>query len=265
MYVDHEYHQETLKNRKILYQILKAARNHKDYQNLCKLEGDTLTIKGRHYTVKSIGHLPAELNGFHVSSKSDDKTYVFFGELNPFSNFHPTPLTHENTLYKTSEHFIQFKKAKHYRDLDIAMKIISTDSALDTKWLGHKLKNPKEVKELNEIAKEMCYPGIKAKFQQSTPPLLLLHSTKKQTLVEASFDTTWGTGVPLRDLNCLNKKHWKNVGILGEILMEIRKESHSFLGDITSQNNDLQPDNLDMTNPNTKDAGLKMDMTNQNA
>ena len=77
IYVDHEYDQETLKNRKILYPILKAARKHKDYQNLCKLEGDTLTIKGKRYTVNSIGDLPTELNGFHVSSKRDDKTYAF--------------------------------------------------------------------------------------------------------------------------------------------------------------------------------------------
>ena len=106
IYVDHEYDQETLKNRKTLYPILKAARKDKDYQNLCKLEGDTLTIKGKHYTVNSICDLPTELNGFHVSSKSDDKTYAFFGELNPFSNFHSSPFTINNTGYKTSEHFI---------------------------------------------------------------------------------------------------------------------------------------------------------------
>ena len=265
IFVDYDYDQETLKNRKILYPILKAARKYKDYENLCKLEGDTLTLKGKCFTVNSISELPTDLNGFHVSSKSDNKTYAFFGELNPFSNFHPSPFTVDNTHYKMSEHFIQSEKAKHYGDEHMANKIISTDSALDAKRLGYKLKKPKEVREWSEIAKEMCYPGIKAKFHQNTPLLLLLQSTDKQTLVEASHDNVWGTGIPLRDINCLNRKHWKNIGILGEILMDIRKESLHSSSNIMSQNSKDPSITQDMTDPNIKVSRLNQDMTDQNA
>ena len=265
IFVDYDYDQETLKNRKILYPILKAARKYKDYENLCKLEGDTLTLKGKCFTVNSISELPTDLNGFHVSSKSDNKTYAFFGELNPFSNFHPSPFTVDNTHYKLSEHFIQSEKAKHYGDEHMANKIISTDSALDAKRLGYKLKKPKEVREWSEIAKEMCYPGIKAKFHQNTPLLLLLQSTDKQTLVEASHDNVWGTGIPLRDINCLNRKHWKNIGILGEILMDIRKESLHSSSNIMSQNSKDPSITQDMTDPNIKVSRLNQDMTDQNA
>ena len=93
----------------------------------------------------------------------------------------------------------------------MANKIISTDNALDAKRLGHKLRKPKEIKEWSEIAKEMCYPGIKAKFHQNAPLLQLLLSTDKQTFVEASYDSTWGTGIPLCDQNCLNRKHCNNL------------------------------------------------------
>ena len=179
IFVDYDYHHETLKNRKILYPILKAARKHKDYENLCKLEGDTLTLKGKHYTVNTIGDLPADLNGFRVSSKSDDKTYAFFGELNPFSNFHPSPFIVDNIRYKTSEHYIQSEKAKHYGDEQLANIIISTDRALDAKRLGHKVKKPKEVMEWSEIAKKMCYPRIKAKF---------CHTMKNEGMV---INDTW--------------------------------------------------------------------------
>ena len=265
VFVDYDYDQETLKNRKILYPILKAARKHKDYKNLCKLEGETLTLKGKRYTVNSISELPTDLNGFHVSSKSDKKTYAFFGELNPFSNFHPSPFTVDNTQYKTSEHFIQSEKEKHYGDEHMANKIITTDSALDAKRLGHKLKKPKEVREWSEIAKEMCHPGIKAKFVQNTPLLLLLQSTEEQTLVEASHDNVWGTGIPLSDTNCLNRKHWKNIGILGEILMDIRKESLHSPSNITSSNSEDPNIIQDMTNPNLKVSRLNQDMTDQNA
>ena len=265
VYVDYDYDHETLKNRKILYPILKAARKHKDYKNLCKLEGDTLTLKGKRYTVNSISELPSDLNGFHVSSKSDNKTYAFFGELNPFSNFHPSPFTVNNIEYKTSEHFIQSEKAKHYGDDHLAKKIISAESALDAKRLGYKLKKPKEVREWNEIAKEMCYPEIKAKFHQNTALLLLLQSTEKQTLVEASHDNVWGTGVSLSDTNSLNRKHWKNIGILGEILMDIRRESLHSQRHITSPNSDNPKITQNMTNPNPMAPSLNHDMTDQNA
>ena len=264
IYVDYDYDQVTLKNRKILYPILKAARKHKDYENLCKLEGDTLTIKGKRYTVDTISELPIELNGFHVSSKSDNKTYAFFGELNPFSNFHPSPFTVDNTLYKTSEHYIQSEKAKHYGDEQMAIKIISSESALEAKRLGHKIKKPKEVKDWHEIAKEMCLPGIKAKSQQNPPLLLLLQSTDKQTLVESSYDNVWGTGIPLQDSNCLNRKYWKNIGILGEILMDIRGESLSPTSNIMNQNNKEPNNNHSRTDPNIMVSKLTQDMTNQN-
>ena len=265
VYVDYDYDHETLKNRKILYPILKVARKHKDYKNLCKLEGDTLTLKGKRYTVNSIGELPSDLNGFHVSSKSDNTTYAFFGELNPFSNFHPSPFTVNNIQYKTSEHFIQSEKAKHYGDERLANKIISAESALDAKRLGYKLKKPKEVREWNEIAKEMCYPGIKAKFHQNTALLLLLQSTEKQTLVEASHDNVWGTGVSLSDTNSLNRKYWKNIGLLGEILMDIGKESLHLQRHIMSPNSDNRKITQNMTNPNPMVPSLNQDMTDQNA
>ena len=80
------------------------------------MEGDVLTLKGKKCTTKNIGKLPAELNGFHMSSKWNNNTYDFFGELNPFSNFHPSPFTVGEITYKTSEHYIPAEKARHYFD-----------------------------------------------------------------------------------------------------------------------------------------------------
>ena len=100
IYVDYEYDQETIKNRKLLYPILKAARNLDGYKGMCKLKRDVLTLKGKRFTVRNISELPSELSGFHVSSKSDDDTYTFFGELNPFSNFHPSLFCLNNITYK---------------------------------------------------------------------------------------------------------------------------------------------------------------------
>ena len=149
--------------------------------------------------MNNIGDLPPELSGFHVSSKSNDDTYAFFRKLNPFSNFHQSPFPVNNISYKTSEHFIQSEKAKHYGDSKLELAILSCDTALDTKKLGHQINKRSDVKDWNEVAKEICTPGIREKFHQNANLLLLLLSTNNQTLVEASHDSVWGTGIPLRD------------------------------------------------------------------
>ena len=250
IFVDHEYDQETIKNRKLLYPILRAARNIEGYKGMCKLERDVLTLKGKKFTVRNIGDLPTELSGFHVSSKSDDNTYAFFGELNPFSNFHHSPFKLNNITYSTSEHYIQAEKAKHYGDSEMEIAILGCATALEAKRMGHQIDKPNDAPDWKNVAKEICSPGIKEKFLQNTNLMLLLLSTNNQTLVEASHDTTWGTGVPLRDDLCLEKSKWKNIGILGEILMELRSSYQSSDADISSQNSVNSQEKLAMTNPN---------------
>ena len=260
IFVDYEYDQETIKNRKMLFPILKAARNTEGYKGMCKLERDILTLKGKRYTVRNIGELPTELSGFHVSSKSDDDTYAFFGELNPFSNFHPSPFKLNNITYNTSEHYIQSEKAKYYGDSNLEIAILSCDTALEAKKMGHQIIKPKDMIEWKEVAKEICAPGIKEKFHQNTNLRLLLLSTNNQTLVEASHDSIWGTGIPLRDEKCLEKCEWKNTGILGEILMDLRSSYQTSGTDISDQNTPHPCEQLSMTVQNT----AVTDMTNQN-
>ena len=263
IYVDYEYDQETIKNRKLLYPILKAARNLDGYKGMCKLKRDVLTLKGKRFTVRNISELPSELSGFHVSSKSDDDTYTFFGELNPFSNFHPSPFCLNNITYKTSEHFIQSEKAKHYGDSNTEIAILSCETSLEAKRMGSQITKPKETTEWKEVAKEICAPGIMEKFRQNTNLLLLLLSTNNQTLAEASLDSTWGTGIPLRNEKCLENSEWKNTGILGEILMELRSSYQNTGTDISDQNTLKSPVESSMTNQNINDSAASS-MTNQN-
>ena len=54
--------------------------------------------------------------------------------------------------------------------------------------------------------------------------------TGTKTLIEASFNDDWGTGVPLGHGDCLNTAKWKTEGILGCILMKIQEE-------VTNSNN----------------------------
>ena len=263
VFVDYEYDQETIRNRKLLYPILRVARNTEGYKGMCKLERDVLTLKGKRYTMRNISELPSELSGFHVSSKSNDDTYAFFGELNPFSNFHPSPFKLNNITYNTSKHFIQSEKAKHYGDTNMELAILSCETALEAKKMGHQITMSKDTMEWKEVTKEICAPGIREKFQQNTNLMLLLLSTNHQTLVEASHDTTWGTGISLRDEKCLEKSEWKNTGILGEILMELRSHYQTTGTDILNQNTLNPQEEMSMTHQNIP-TSIATDMTNQN-
>ena len=49
----------------------------------------------------------------------------------------------------------------------------------------------------------------------------MLLSTCGKEIVEATYDTMWGTGVPLQHKDCVDKKEWKQVGLLGSILMKV--------------------------------------------
>ena len=68
--------------------------------------------------------------------------------------------------------------------------------------------------EWKEVAKEICAPGIKEKFHQNTNLRLLLLSTNNQTLVEASHDSVWGTGIPLQDEKVFRKMWMEKHGNL---------------------------------------------------
>ena len=103
IYADKEYTAETERRRRS-----------------SKLEGDTLVIKSQRYTVNDLHKLPAKLSGFNVTSTSDDNSLACFGELNPFSNFHPCTFVVGSILYNCSEQYIQHRKALYFGDTDSA-------------------------------------------------------------------------------------------------------------------------------------------------
>ena len=223
IYLDREYNPETENNRRILRPILRKARSLESYKKKCKMEGDQLIIKGKTYTVDNLSDLPEEINGFNSTSKTDGETLGFFGELNPLSNFHRCKFQVENTTYHSTEQYIQHKKATYFKDNKVARKIMEASTPYECMLLSKEIENA-DHNCWNDIAKERCYPGIAAKFVQNPNLGNMLKNTGNLFLIESSFNSTWGTGVPLHRDDCLNKNNWTSTGILGELLMDIRKE-----------------------------------------
>ena len=203
VFVDRQYCEETENNRCLLRPILKYAQSMDEYARKCKLEHDTLIIKGLHYTVQTLHKLPANLSGFHVSSRSNNDTLCFFGELSPFSNFHDCPIEVENETFHSSEQYIQLQKARYFKDDQLAEEIKNSETALQCKKLGREVLNYNAEK-WSEVAEEQCYTGILAKFEQNLELKQMLLSTLEKTIGEGSPDLLWGTGVHLRTKFCLD-------------------------------------------------------------
>ena len=114
VFVDREYCVKTEKEHQYLRPILKKARKFEDLRGSCRMDGSTLVIQGKKYTRTNVHQLPEKISGFNCTSKSDDETICFFGELNPFSNFHPCSFEVAGIKYHSSEQFIQHMKARFF-------------------------------------------------------------------------------------------------------------------------------------------------------
>ena len=229
VYVEQEYSLETERKRKLLRPIVRASKYITGLKGKVHLKDDTVVVRGKPFTTKTLHKLPEELNVFNISSSSNDTTIGFFGELNPLSNFHPASFIFKDTHYSSSEQLIQHQKALYFGDHQTATRIITSETPADCKALGSDVENFNKDR-WDSVAKEVCKPGIRQKFKQLTALMdVLINCTQHKKIVECASDSVWGTGVPLGKPDCLNTSSWinENGGILGEILTEIRDEEIS--------------------------------------
>ena len=212
------------------YQFYKLQKKLSNYNNQSRLEDDKLVLKGRSYNVNTLNQLPEELNVFKVTSKENENTVGFFGEINPLSNFYPSPFIHDGVHYISSEQLIQANKAKLFGDLETYNQILCCTSSPECKNLSKQIRNMDE-KKWEEEAANTCLPGIRAKFYQNTSAMdTLLYKMGMKSIVECASDRLWGTGIPLGDPDCLDSTKWISQGILGQILECIRGEVTNLRG-----------------------------------
>ena len=221
VYLNREYSKATEKEQRYLRPLLKAARRLDKYKKKSRMEGPHLVLDGKHFYRGNLHILPAELDPFDVTSKTDRNTIAFFGELNTLSNFHEAKFICDGEEFHCSEQYIQWKKAVYFKDRITEKRILNGTDALDCKEAARDIKNFNKT-EWDTKAEELCYEGIKQKFEQNPHLKEALMDTGNKTLVESCLDNVWGTGKALADPDCLTSTEWTGIGILGRILMKIR-------------------------------------------
>ena len=224
IFMDKEYPADIEKKRKILRPILTAAKHSKKYRKRCRMDNDILVIKGKRYNVDELDRLPKSLKPANVTSKTNKSVYGYFGELNPLSNFYPSPFKLDDTLYHCSEQFIQLKKAELFKDKAATKRILQSKTSHQCKAEGQRIANFNS-ENWEKNAYQLCLPGIRQKFlENDTPRHLLLNKTKGKRIAECTKDPVWGCGMTIHNDNCLDTTKWISQGIMGAILEEIRME-----------------------------------------
>ena len=251
VYIDKEYSRTTEKERRLVRPILRAARRTEKYKGKVRMEGPHLIIDSKHYHRFNLHTLPDDLDPIEATSTSNDTIVGFFGELHPFSNFHPSTFICENMEFHSSEQFIQMKAAEYFKDEVAKERIMKADDAEDCKDIARDI-NSFNRSEWSKVAQELCEPGITQKFLQNQSLLATLMDTGNKTIVESSHDTIWGTGTHLGSKDALNKQKWTGTNILGKILMGIRdKQIEPFLiGDARESIAESTEDLTDMATDN---------------
>ena len=221
VFIDRECNHETEKCRRTLRPILRAAKQKPEFRYKSRMDGSKLVIDGIRYGVNELDNLPQKLSPYEVTTKTNEDTVGFFGELCPFSNFYLAKFNHNGISYHSGEQLIQHQKALHCNDIDAADRILATKTAIACKQLSYTIQNYDHASWI-DVAQDRCQDGLKAKFVQNPNLLCILLSTGNKLLVESSKDNIWGTGIPLFRWDCLQCKYWSGNGLLGELLMEIR-------------------------------------------
>ena len=138
VFVNKEYAPEIEWKRRVLLPILRAAKSIEGYKRQIRLENNKIVIKGKDYDIKNIHELPEDLNAFKVTSKENDTTVGFFGELNPLSNFFPASFQTKGQHYISSEQFIQASKAQYFGDTGVYNQIMGCKNSSDCKEFSRK-------------------------------------------------------------------------------------------------------------------------------
>ena len=222
IYINGEFPLEVKRNRDKLRPIWKLAKNHSEYRDKCKLSGDRLVINRINYTVNDLHNLPKDLAPYKAAQQENHEYIAFHGEHSPWSKFHPSPFVIDGQCYHSAEQWIQFSKAMLFGDSSTANKILQADSLHECKCLSYQI-NGVNNKKWRASGFELCLKGVEAKFKQNKELWSMLKTMKPKTVVEASTDRLWGTGISLKGTHVLDSRRWYRKGWLLEMLHTVRE------------------------------------------
>ena len=146
------------------------------------------------------------------------------GENGYLSNWYLSDFQYAGRKYHSMEQYMMFQKALTFGDLEIADRIMASQSLPEIKKLGRSVAHYNDVL-WKTIRVQIMRRGIRAKFQQNPELLYNLMSTGSALLAEcATRDLVWGIGLDIDDSRSNDPKEWKGRNLLGRTLMRVRED-----------------------------------------
>ena len=140
----------------------------------------------------------------------------------PFSQWYSCEFRVECCLYNSAEQYMMAKKAELFGDLEVLLKIMTTDDPRKQKALG-KLVAGFDKAQWETVARDVVFRANMAKFTQNRDLYDYLMSTGNQLIVEASpYDAIWGVKLGEEDPRIYNQAQWQGTNWLGNVLMDVR-------------------------------------------
>lgn len=149
---------------------------------------------------------------------------LFFSEKDLFSNWFRCRFTVKGVTFNCVEQAMMYSKARLFGDVACAERILAAEHPRDQKRLGREVQGFDEALWIDRrvpIVRALCL----AKFSQNPHLADALLSTDNLTLVEASpYDEIWGVKLAANDLRILDRRNWRGLNLLGEVLGQVRDE-----------------------------------------
>ncbi|KUJ14361.1 DUF1768-domain-containing protein [Mollisia scopiformis] len=154
----------------------------------------------------------------------------FFGYEGPdpevcFQQWFPSHFEDGDLSFRTSEHYMMYRKAVLFGDQGVADRILVAQTPGEAKTLGREA-GPFDQAKWDSCCDDIVEKGNYLKFSQNESLKKILLNTGDKIIVEASpSDRIWGIGFDTENAEGNNKDWGQNK--LGEALMRVRKRLRS--------------------------------------
>lgn len=150
--------------------------------------------------------------------------YHEYDEGGYLSNWYESPFEFSGTTFQTGEHWMMWHKARLFRDLETAERILQVTDPDEVKKLGKQV-SPFVDTAWDEVRVPIMTVGLRQKFMQSELLANELLSTGSAVLAEAApNDRTWGVGIGKGDPGLDDPLAWHGRNLLGIALMNVRSD-----------------------------------------
>ena len=124
------------------------------------------------------------------------------------SNLFPQPIEVGDKTYASTEHYYQYQKCLSAGDVNAAAQVLLAQQPEDAMAAGKAVKKQREW--IKKEGKALMKKAVKSKFSSESMKVML-RSTGKRKIVEATRNPYWGIGEPFTSLNVLNPNYQKEI------------------------------------------------------